>query len=70
MQQILVHLLRPQAMGLMAYALLAFCCTLPCAMVSWFLVERPASRLGKRLTLWSRKREQDRRPELYKREGR
>lgn len=69
-QQILVHLLGPQAMGLMAYALLAFCCTLPCAMVSWFLVERPASRLGKRLTLWSRKREQDRRPELYKREGR
>ena len=56
-QQMLVYGLGPQAMGLMAYSVLAFCCTLPCAMVSWFLVEQPCSRLGKRLTTWSRVRE-------------
>lgn len=53
-QQILVTALGPHAMGLMAYSVLAFCCTLPFAMLSWFLVERPASRIGRRITKWSR----------------
>lgn len=57
-QQTLVHFLGAEAFGLMVYSLLAFCLTLPCAMVSWFAVERPASRLGRRLTAWSRRREE------------
>ena len=56
-QQLLVSLLGADAMGLVAYSLLAFAATLPCAMVSWFIVERPANRLGRKITSWSRARE-------------
>lgn len=60
-QQTLVHFLGADAFGLVGYSLVAFAATLPCAMVSWFAVERPANRLARRLTSWSRGREEARR---------
>jgi len=55
-QQTLVMLFGPQAMGLVAYSAVAFALTLLCAMVSWFVVERPAGKLGRKITSWSRAR--------------
>lgn len=62
-QQTLIQVFGPHMMGLMAYSVFAFFCTLPFAIVSWFLVERPCSRVGKRLTSWSRAHEDRRNAE-------
>lgn len=56
-QQTLVQLIGTGAPGVLGYTLLSTFVTLLFAMASWFLVERPASRLGKRITAWSRARQ-------------
>lgn len=56
-QQTLVSILGTGALGVLGYTALSVLVTLLFAMASWFLVERPASGLGKRITAWSHARQ-------------
>lgn len=49
-QQTLVHYLGPTAFGgILGYSLVCFVIAMPFAMASWFLVERPANNLGRKI---------------------
>lgn len=49
-QQTLVHYLGPTAFGgILGYSLACFAVTMPFAMASWFLVERPANNFGRKI---------------------
>ncbi len=56
-QQTLVSIFGPDAFDVVVFSVISFLVTFVFAAASWFLVERPASRLGKRVTKWSRSRE-------------
>lgn len=59
-QQLMVYFLGAGVMGILPYTLLCLVASTLCAMVSWYLVEKPCGKLAKRITGWSRRREQSR----------
>lgn len=54
-QQTIVSILGADAMGMLPYTLLCIAIAFVCAIVSWHFVEKPCNMLGKKLTGYSRK---------------
>lgn len=56
-QQLLVYLFGADAFSLLGYTIVSFFVAFLASMISWFLVEKPGGRLGKKITSWSRNKQ-------------
>lgn len=63
-QQMLVSYFGADGFQLLPYTIISFLVATVCAMISWYVVEKPGNHLGKRITRWSRKKEEKRRANL------
>jgi len=57
-QQVFISIIGISAMPILLYAFVCFTVAFLCAIASWHLVEKPCSRIAKKLILMSKKREQ------------
>lgn len=62
-QQCFVAIFGAGFLSLIPYSLVCFIVATICGMISWFFVEKPCGKLGKRITKWSRSREDRKRAE-------